>query len=417
MGMTISEKILARAAGRQGVEPGEYVVGKIDLAMIHDLTGPLMLNVLKEVGYDRPWDPEKVVIILDHQVPANSVVTAALHRQLREYAGKYDLKNFHDVGRQGVCHQILSESYVKPGMLVVGADSHTCSLGALGAFATGIGSTEMASVFLTGELWFRVPYTIRFELTGELVAGVSAKDIILKAIGTVGVDGARYCAAEFAGDGVGGLSIDSRLTICNMATEMGAKTGIVNPDARTLQYTGAQSNHLVSDRDAYYMKTVQIELGGLDPQVAMPHSVGNVKPVAEAGDVPADQVFIGSCTNGRLEDLEAAARVLKGRKVRAGTRLIVIPASNKVYLEAEEAGWIRTFVEAGASVCNPNCGPCLGGHMGILADGETCISTSNRNFIGRMGSASAKVYLVSPETAAATAVDGRLTDPRKYVRG
>lgn len=417
MGMTISEKILAKAAGRERVEPGENIVGKIDLAMIHDLTGPLTLNVLKEVGYDRPWDSDRVVIILDHQVPANSVATASLHKQLREYAEKYGLKNFHDVGRQGVCHQLLAESYVKPGMLVVGADSHTCSLGALGAFATGIGSTEMASVFLTGELWFRVPETIRFELTGKMMPGVSAKDIILKAIGTVGVDGARYCAAEFAGEGIDRLSIDSRLTICNMAIEMGGKTGIVNPDARTLQYTGVQSVPLASDRDAHYSKTVPIGLGGLEPQVAMPHSVGNVKPVAEAGDVHADQVFIGSCTNGRMEDLEAAARVLRGRGVKAGTRLIVIPASNRVYLEAEKAGLIRVFIEAGASVCNPNCGPCLGGHMGILTDGESCISTSNRNFIGRMGSTSASVYLVSPETAAATAVDGKLSDPRKYFRG
>lgn len=417
MGMTISEKILARAAGRERVEPGEYIVGKIDLAMMHDLTGPLTLNALKEVGHDKPWDPDRVVIILDHQVPANSTVTAGLHKQLREYAAKHGLNNFHDVGRQGVCHQLLAESYVKPGMLVVGADSHTCSLGALGAFATGIGSTEMASVILTGELWFRVPETVRFELRGRTMPGVSAKDIILTAIGMVGVDGARYCAVEFAGDGVGGLSIDGRLTICNMAIEMGGKTGIVNPDAKTLEYTGARGAQLVSDSDAHFMRTLPIELGELEPQVAMPHSVGNVKPVAEVGDVRADQVFIGSCTNGRIEDLAAAARVLKGRKVKEGTRLIVIPASNRVYLEAERAGYLRVFVEAGASVCNPNCGPCLGGHMGILADGETCVSTSNRNFVGRMGSTSSKVYLVSPETAAATAVEGRLTDPRKFLGG
>jgi 3-isopropylmalate/(R)-2-methylmalate dehydratase large subunit len=417
MGMTISEKILAKAAGRKRVDPGEYIVGKIDLAMIHDLTGPLTLNVLKEVGNDKPWNPDKIVIILDHQVPANSTVTAALHKQLREYAGKYDLKNFHDVGRQGVCHQLLAESYVKPGMLVVGADSHTCTLGALGAFATGIGSTEMASVFLSGELWFRVPETIRFELEGKLVAGVSAKDVILKAIGMVGVDGARYCSAEFTGDGVGGLSVESRLTICNMAIEMGGKTGIVNPDTKTLEYTGVKSAPFASDKDACFKKTVHIPLNSLEPQVAMPHSVGNVKAVAEAGEVHADQVFIGSCTNGRLEDLEVAARIIKGRKVKAGTRLIVIPASNRVYMEAEMAGLVRAFVEAGASFCNPNCGPCLGGHMGILADGESCISTSNRNFIGRMGSTSAKVYLVSPETAAATAVEGKLADPRKYWRG
>jgi 3-isopropylmalate/(R)-2-methylmalate dehydratase large subunit len=417
MAMTISEKILARASGKDRVEAGDYVVGKIDLAMIHDLTGPLTLNVLKEVGYDKPWDPDRVVIILDHQVPANSTVTAALHKQLRDYARKYGLKNYHDLGRQGVCHQILAESYVKPGMLVVGADSHTCSLGALSAFATGIGSTEMAAVFLTGELWFRVPETVKFDLKGKLERGVSAKDIILNIIGRVGVDGALYCAAEFAGEGVEQLSVDGRLTVCNMAIEMGGKTGIINPDRKTLEYTGVKAAPLRSDPDAECLKVVEVDLDEIEPQVAMPHSVGNVKPVSEGGEVRADQVFIGSCTNGRLEDLEAAAGILKGKKVNPNTRLIVIPASQKIYLEAERRGYIRTFVEAGGVVCNPNCGPCLGGHMGILADGETCVSTSNRNFMGRMGSTASKVYLVSPETAAATAVEGRLTDPRKYVRG
>ncbi|MCX8182405.1 MAG: 3-isopropylmalate dehydratase large subunit [Candidatus Methanomethyliaceae archaeon] len=416
MGMTIAEKILARASGKSKVEPGDYVVGKIDLAMVHDLTGPLTLNVLKEIGYDRPWDPRKIVIILDHQVPANSTVTASLHQQLREYANKYGT-NFHDVGRQGVCHQILAESYVKPGMLVVGADSHTCTLGALGSFATGIGSTEMASVFLTGELWFRVPETIRFELKGTLKQGVSAKDIILYIIGKMGVDGALYCATEFTGEGVERLSIDSRLTICNMAIEMGGKTGIVNPDAKTLEYTKCDSCEILrSDKDAEYQRTIEVVLEDLVPQVSLPHSVDNVKPVSEVEGIEVDQVFIGSCTNGRLEDLEAAAKILHGRKVKEGTRLIVIPASPSVYIEAERRGYIKTFIEAGSVVCNPNCGPCLGGHMGILADGEVCVSTSNRNFIGRMGSPKSKVYLVSPETAAATAVEGKLTDPLKYVR-
>ncbi|MEN3025245.1 MAG: 3-isopropylmalate dehydratase large subunit [Candidatus Methanosuratincola petrocarbonis] len=416
MGMTISEKILAKASGRQKVEAGEYIVGKIDLAMIHDLTGPLTLNVMKEVGYDKPWDPEKVVIILDHQVPANSTVTAELHKQLRHYARKHGLRNFHEVGRQGVCHQILAESYVKPGMLVVGADSHTCSLGALGAFATGIGSTEMASVILTGEMWFRVPETIKFELKNGLSKGVSAKDIILKIIGDMGVDGALYRAAEFVGDGIESLSVDSRLTICNMAIEMGGKTGIVNPDKKTLDYTGTKEAPFRSDPDAEYASHYELDLSKLEPQVAMPHSVDNVKPISEVGEVEADQVFIGSCTNGRLEDLEVAASVIRGRRVKDGTRLIVIPASQRIYLEAERRGYIREFIEAGGVVCNPNCGPCLGGHMGILADGEVCVSTSNRNFLGRMGSTASKVYLVSPETAAATAVEGKITDPRKYMR-
>jgi 3-isopropylmalate/(R)-2-methylmalate dehydratase large subunit len=417
MAMTISEKILTRASGKEYVEVGEYVVGKIDLAMVNDLTGPLMLNVFKEVGYDRPWDSKRVVIVLDHLIPPDSAVTAALHRQLRGYAQKYSLKNYHDVGRGGVCHQVLAESYVKPGMLIVGADSHTCTHGALGAFATGIGSTEMASVFLTGELWFRVPETIKFDLKGRLGKGVSAKDIILYIIGRVGVDGALYCAAEFAGEGVEQLSIDGRLTVCNMVVEMGGKTGIINPDRRTLEYTGVKAAPLKSDPDANYLKVLEVDLEELEPQVAMPHSVDNVRPVSEAGEVKVDQVFIGSCTNGRLGDLEAAAGILRGVKVNPGTRLIVIPASQRVYLEAERRGYIRTFMEAGGVVCNPNCGPCLGGHMGILADEETCVSTSNRNFMGRMGSTRSKVYLVSPETAAATAIEGRLADPRKHMRG
>jgi 3-isopropylmalate/(R)-2-methylmalate dehydratase large subunit len=419
MAMTISEKILARASGRKFVEIGEYIIGKIDLAMVNDLTGPLMLNAFKEVGYDKPWNSERVVIVLDHLIPANSSVTAALHKQLREYAQRYNLKNYYDVGGDGggVCHQVLAERYVKPGMLVVGADSHTCTHGALGAFATGIGSTEMASVLLTGELWFRVPETIRFDLKGRLSKGVSAKDIILSIIGRVGVDGALYCATEFTGEGVRQLSIDGRLTICNMAVEMGGKIGIINPDRKTLEYTGVKVAPLKSDPDADYKKILEVDLGKLEPQVALPYSVDNVKPVNEAGEVKVDQVFIGSCTNGRLEDLKTAAEILNKAKVNPNTRLIVIPASQRVYLEAERKGYIRTLIKAGGVICNPNCGPCLGGHMGILADEEVCASTSNRNFVGRMGSTKSKVYLVSPETAAATAIEGRLTDPRSYVKG
>jgi len=266
-------------------------------------------------------------------------------------------------------------------------------------------------------MWFRVPESIKCDLKGKLAGGVSAKDIILKIIGTLGVDGALYSATEFTGDGIGMLSIDSRLTICNMAIEMGAKTGIINPDRKTLDYTGVKEAPLVSDSDACYSKVIEVDLGMLEPQVAMPHSVDNVKPVREAGILEVDQVFIGSCTNGRLEDLKVAAAIIRGKRVKKGTRLIVIPASQSVYLEAEKMGYLRAFIEAGGVVCNPKCGPCLGGHMGILAEGEVCVSTSNRNFIGRMGSTAAKVYLVSPETAAATAIEGNLADPRKYVRG
>jgi len=407
--MTISEKILAKAAGKDKVEPGEYIIGKIDLAMFHDLTGPLTLNVLKEVGYDKPWDPNKIVIIFDHQVPANSITTAELHKLLRAYAKKYGIK-LHDVGNQGICHQILAEEYVKPGMLVVGADSHTCTLGALGAFATGIGSTEMAAVILTGELWFRVPEGIKFELKGNLKNGVSAKDIILYIIGKVGVDGALYCATEFTGD-ISKLSIDSRLTICNMAIEMGAKTGIINPDEKTFEYTNVDNTYgnIRSDNNAEYIDEIEIYLDELLPQVALPHSVDNVKPVSEVEGIEVDQVFIGSCTNGRLEDLRIVAKILKNKKVK--TRTIIIPASREILLDAIKEGIVEEFIKAGCVVGVPGCGPCVGTHHGIPSPGDIVVSTTNRNFKGRMGIADAYIYLASPLTAAYAALNGKITIP------
>ncbi|MEM2177961.1 MAG: 3-isopropylmalate dehydratase large subunit [Candidatus Methanomethylicaceae archaeon] len=409
MSMTISEKILAKASGKKSVTPGEYIVGKIDLAMIHDLTGPLTLNVLKQIGEDKPFDSNKIVIIFDHQVPANSTITAELHKQLRIYAKKYNIK-LHDVGRQGICHQILAEEYVKPGMLIVGADSHTCTLGALGAFATGIGSTDMAAAILTGELWFRVPESIKFELKGELKPGVSAKDVILYIIGMVGADGALYCATEFSGDGIEKMSIDSRLTICNMAVEMGAKTGIINPDEKTMKYCNYYGEVITSDKDAEYYKEFEIQLNEILPQVALPHSVDNVKPVSEVEGIEVDQVFIGSCTNGRLEDLEIVARILKGKKVKA--RTIIMPASREVLLNALKKGIIEDLVMAGCALGVPGCGPCVGGHHGIPSPGEVVVSTTNRNFKGRMGIADAYIYLASPITAAYAAVNGKITYPK-----
>jgi len=419
--MTISEKILARASGKERVEPGEYVNAKIDLAMFHDLTGPLTLKVLEEVGFDKPWDPEKIVVVFDHQVPAESVKTAELHKILRSYVKKAGIRKFYDVGRGGIAHQVLVEDgLAQPGMLIVGADSHTCTYGAVGAFATGIGSTEMAAAMLTGELWFKVPETISFKVIGHLGRGVYAKDVILHIIGEIGVDGALYKAAEFTGPVVERMDIGERMVLTNMAVEMGAKTGIVNPDDKTISYVTQRASlrysPVRSDPDAQYYSIVEVDASALEPQVACPHSVDNVKPVSEVEGVPIDQVFIGSCTNGRLEDLEVAAKILSGRKVHSNTRLIVIPASQKVYLEALRRGIVETIVKAGGVVANPNCGPCLGGHMGLLADGEKALSTSNRNFVGRMGSPKAEIYLASPATAAATAIEGCIADPRKYLR-
>jgi len=419
-GESLAEKILARSC-RRSVSPGEYVEASVDLAMFHELTGPLTLKVLRKLGSDKPWDREKLVIVLDHQVPADTVKTAELHKELRIYARRWRIPYFYDVGRHGIAHQLLvEEGFVQPGMLIVGADSHTCTAGALGAFATGVGSTDMAAVVATGKIWLRVPESMKITVDGELPKGVYAKDVVLHVIGEIGADGATYMAVEFHGSTIESMSISDRLTICNMAVEMGAKTGMVNSDARTLEYLrsiGCELRYPVlrSDDNAHYAEELHIDASKLEPVVACPHRVDNVKAVAEVEGTPVDQVFIGSCTNGRIEDLRVAAKILKGRKVAEGTRLIVIPASQRVLKEALREELIDIFVDAGGVVCNPNCGPCLGGHMGVLADGEVAISTSNRNFIGRMGSPKSEVYLASPATAAASAVEGRITDPRRYL--
>ena len=414
--MNIIEKILAKASGRKTVSPGDIVEAKIDVAMVHDLTGPLAVESFNKIGVKKVWDPKKIVVILDHQVPADSVKSAELQKTMREFVEEQKIPNFYDIGRGGICHQIMPEQgYVWPGEVIVGADSHTCTYGALGAFATGIGSTEMAAVFTTGKIWFRIPGVIRFNVTGRFREFVTPKDLILNIIGGVGVGGAIYKGVEFAGSTVRDISVDGRLTMCNMAVEMGAKTGIVEPDDRTLKYVKERTDRpftpIRSDSDAVYEKTIEINVDGMEPQIARPNSVDNVKPVSEVGGVEVDQAFIGSCTNGRLEDLEMAAKILKGRKVKKNVRTIVIPASQEIYSQALEEGLIGIFIKAGAFVCNPNCGPCLGGHMGLLAPGEVCVSSSNRNFIGRMGSPKSYVYLASPVTAAASAITGKITDP------
>lgn len=418
--MNISEKILAKASGKTSVRPGEIVDANVDVIMVHDLTGPLAIEAFKKIGVSKVWDNKKVVIILDHQIPAESVKMAELHKMLRKFAKEQDIR-IYDVGEGGICHQVMPEKgYVTPGALIVGADSHTCTYGAFGSFATGIGSTEAAAVFATGKIWLKVPEAIRFNVTGKFQKYVTPKDLVLSIIGKVGVDGAIYKSTEFTGPSMKAMSIAGRMTVCNMAVEMGAKNGIVEPDETTLKFLESRvpkAKEAVkawkSDTDAKYEKTIEISVADLEPQVACPSSVDNVKPVSKVCDVPVNQAFIGSCTNGRIEDLREAAQILKDKKVKTGVRALVIPASQEVYAQAIKEGLVTIFTEAGALVCGATCGPCLGGHIGLLASGETCVSTSNRNFIGRMGSPEANVYLASPATVAASALTGKLTDPRK----
>jgi len=419
--MNIIEKILANASGKQDVSPGEIIEANIDVAMTHDLTGPLAIKSFRKIGAKKVWNNNKVVVILDHLVPASSIISANLHKIVRNFAEEQHIKNFYDVGRGGVCHQVMPEQgHVRPGEVIVGSDSHTCTYGAFGAFATGIGSTELAAVFVTGKLWFRVPEVIKVDVTGKFQKLVTAKDLTLNIVGKIGADGAIYKGLEFGGSTIRDMTIDGRMVLCNMAVEMGAKAGIIEPDQKTLNYVNARTDKpfkpVKSDPDATYKKVVDVDVSDLEPQVAVPHSVDNVKPVSEVENTEVDQAFIGSCTNGRLEDLRSAAQILKGKKIVRSVRLVVIPASQEIYLNALNEGLIKTFMESGATIGNPNCGPCLGGHMGIMADGEACISTSNRNFIGRMGSTKSFVYLASPATVAASAITGKITDPRKVMK-
>ena len=415
--MNITEKILAKAAGKKNVHPGEIVEANVDMIMVHDLTGPLAVEAFKKIGTKKVWDNKKVVVILDHQVPAESIKAAELHKIMRQFAKDQNLI-FYDVGRGGICHQVMPEKgHVKPGTVIVGADSHTCTYGAFGAFATGIGSTEAAAVFATGKIWFKVPPTIKVDVKGKFQKFVTPKDLILNVIGNLSVDGAIYKAAEFTGPTIKEMSIAGRMTVCNMAVEMGAKNGIIAPDEVTRKFLEGKVpdipdfKALQSDSDAEYDKTVEFDVSKMEPQIACPSSVDNVRSISEMGNVPVDQAFIGSCTNGRLEDLRLAAQVLKGKRIKDGVRALVIPASQEVYRQAMKEGLLEIFTDSGAIVCGSACGPCLGGHIGLLAAGETCVSSSNRNFIGRMGSTQANVYLASPATVAASAVTGKITNP------
>jgi len=416
MGQTLSEKILSMKAGKE-VRAGEVVTVSPDYYLSHDNSAAI-IGEFKKFGLPRVKSPEKIVIVLDHIVPAADEKYAQNHKTIREFVAAQGIPNFFDI-QHGVCHQVFSEAgFALPGKLIVGSDSHTTTYGAFGALAVGIGRTETASVWATDEIWLRVPETLRIEFTGKLAPGVYAKDVVLKIIGDHGADRANYEAVEFAGPAAGDFSLASRMTLANMAAEMGAKNAYIEPDEEVLMWlqgrARADAAIVRSDPDASYEAILKYDLSALEPQAACPHTVDNVKPVREIEGQPFHQALIGTCTNGRLEDLEVAAAILKGKKIHPGVRALVLPASREIYLEAMRKGLLEILSEAGCVILNPGCGPCLGAHQGLLAAGEVVVSTSNRNFRGRMGSRDSEIYLVSPATAAASALEGRITDPRKY---
>ncbi|HTT15096.1 MAG TPA: 3-isopropylmalate dehydratase large subunit [Thermoplasmata archaeon] len=418
-GMTLAEKVLARASGESRVVPGQIVEGAVDLAMMHE-QGAQTVAPFHQMGAERVWDPERVVIAIDHWVPASTEGAAVLHRILRKFAAETGLPHFYDVGNHGICHQILAENgWVVPGDLAVGTDSHTNMLGAMGAVAAGIGPTEMAAVLALGRLWLKVPPTVEVRVRGSFGRGVTAKDLVLRVLGEVKTTGATYKAVEFTGSTVRALSMPERFTICNMTTEMGAKTGLVAPDETTYDYLRPIAKHamhpLHADADAAYERTVEIDVDGMPPMVACPYSPDNVRPLPDVvrEHVKVDQVFLGSCTNARIEDLREGAALMKGSKVAPGVRFIVSPASTRIYDQCLHEGIIETFTEAGAVFTNSSCSACFGGNMGILAPDEVCASSSNRNFPGRMGAKEARIYLMSPAAVVATAIRGEIADPRE----
>lgn len=417
-GHTMVEKILARAAGKEAVYPGEFVNAKVDLALGNDITAPVAIKEFYRLGVKKVFDPQKIVLIPDHFTPNRNIEAAEQARILREFAREQEIVHYYEVGRMGVEHALLPEQgLIWPGMVAIGADSHSCTYGALGAFATGVGSTDLAAAMATGECWFKVPATMRFVYEGKLPPWIGGKDLILLTIGRIGVEGARYRAMEFTGPSIRTLSMDGRLTMANMAIEAGAKCGYMEPDEITGEYLKGRLSRpyqaVYSDGDASYEQTISFDLSSLQPQVAFPSSPDNVHPVQEAAGIAIDQVVIGSCTNGRLEDLRVAAEILKGRRVHPRVRLIVIPATQAIYLQALAEGLLSIFVEAEAAVSTPTCGPCLGGHMGILARGEKALATTNRNFVGRMGHPESELYLSGPAVAAASAVAGTIVHPEE----
>lgn len=418
MGMTMTQKILAAHAGLAEVKPGQLINANLDQVLGNDITTPVAINEFEKAGFGGVFDNARINIVLDHFVPNKDIKSAQQSKQCRQFAAKYDIVNFFDVGKMGIEHALLPEQgIVTAGDCIIGADSHTCTYGAVGAFSTGVGSTDMAAGMATGMAWFKVPAAIRFDLTGKLGPRVSGKDVILHIIGMIGVDGALYKSMEFTGPGVATLSMDDRLCICNMAIEAGAKNGIFPVDEVTVAYLTGRSRRpwtvFEADPDAEYEKTVHIDLSAIEPTVSWPHLPENTHTAKESEGVAIDQVVIGSCTNGRLEDMQAAYEILKGKTIAPGVRGIIIPGTMAVYKACLQNGWLEAFIDAGCIVSTPTCGPCLGGYMGILAEGERCISTTNRNFVGRMGHVKSEVYLASPATAAASALTGHITDPRE----
>ncbi len=421
MGMTMTQKILAAHAGLDKVEAGQLIMGKLDLVLGNDITAPVAIREFKRMGAQTVFDRKKVALVPDHFTPNKDIKSAEQCRVLREFAYDMDLENYFEVGQMGVEHALIPEKgLVVPGDVVIGADSHTCTYGALGAFSTGVGSTDMAAGMATGQAWFKVPEAIKFILKGRLGKWVSGKDVILHIIGMIGVDGALYQSMEFVGEGLNCLSMDDRFTIANMAIEAGAKNGIFQVDDTTIEYVKGHSDReykiYEADEDAGYRKVYEIDLSSITPTVAFPHLPENVRTFDQIDDIPIHQVVIGSCTNGRLGDLRIAAQILKGQKVHPRVRVIVIPATQKIYLDALREGLLEIFIEAGAVVSTPTCGPCLGGHMGILAKGERAVATTNRNFVGRMGHPESEVYLASPAVAAASAITGKISSPEEVVK-
>ena len=418
MGRTITEKILAKHCDKSVVEPGELIIAKLDLALGNDITAPIAIREFEKIGAGCVFDRDKIALVPDHYTPAKDIKSAQQVKEMRDFARKYGITHFWEIGRVGIEHTLLpDEGIVLPGDAVIGGDSHTCTYGAIGAFSTGVGSTDLAAAMALGECWFRVPETIKFVYYGKLNKWVGGKDLILYTIGKIGVDGALYCSMEFTGEVIERLPMADRFTMCNMAIEAGGKNGIIPPDEITLEYVRPRAKRpfkvYASDPDAKYKQVIEIDCSKLEPQVSFPHLPENAKPVSQAGDVKIDQSVIGSCTNGRIEDLRVAAQVLKGRKVHPDVRLIILPATQEIWRQAMHEGLFDIFSEAGAAISTPTCGPCLGGHMGCLAEGERSIATTNRNFVGRMGHPKSEVYLSGPAVAAASAVAGHIVSPEE----
>ena len=417
--MTLAEKILATHTDKKKITPAEFINVRVDLILANDITAPLAIGEFQRIGVDKVFDPKKIVMVPDHFVPNKDIASAEQAKLMREFAHEQGVIYF-EVGQMGIEHVLLPEQgLVLPGDVVIGADSHTCTYGALGAFATGMGSTDIAAAMATGDIWMKVPPTIKLVYHGSLGEWVGGKDLILYTIGNLGVDGALYSAMEFTGEAIDNLSIDGRFTMANMAIEAGAKAGLFRVDSTTLDYIKPRTTRPYTvyqpDADAEYAQVIEYDVTGIEPQVALPHSPANARPVSRVGDIEINQAVIGSCTNGRLEDLRIAAQILRGSKVHPGVRCIIIPGSQQVYLDALVEGLIEVFIKAGAVVSTPTCGPCLGGHMGVLAAGERCISTTNRNFVGRMGSPQSEVYLANPAVAAASAIAGKIISPQEVM--